>query len=143
MLYYMMWSVAMASGPDRLAFCTYSSCGLVAEIFGHWFNDFLAARYVRNHGGTLKPKARLRMSYNTALFMIPGLILLGQALQQHLNYGVIIIGWGMYVFGVITASVPITAYALESYPTASAEVSGLLNLSRVLGGFTVGYFQQS
>ena len=48
----------------------------------------------------------------------------------------------MYIFGVITASVAITAYALDSYPTASPEVSGLLNFSRVLGGFTVGYFQQ-
>ena len=48
----------------------------------------------------------------------------------------------MYVFGVMIASVAITAYALDSYPTASPEVSGLLNFARVLGGFTVGYFQQ-
>jgi hypothetical protein len=50
------------------------------------------------------------MNYISSFFMIPGLILLGQALEQHFNYGVIIIGWGMYVFGVMTASVAVRAF---------------------------------
>ena len=94
--------------------------------------------------------------------MIAGLIILGQALGKHLHYGVIIIGWGLYVFGSMTASVAvslpillshycfpiltdlmqITAFALDCYPSASGEVAGLLNFARVVGGFTVGYFQQ-
>ena len=100
--------------------------------------------------------------------MFPGLILVGQALQKHMNYGVIVIGCkflfvlpsassdvtvflgllmltysgGMYVFGVMLAAVAITAYALDSFPTASQEVAGFLNFARVIGGFTVGYYQQ-
>jgi hypothetical protein len=40
-------------------------------------------------------------------------------------------------------SVAIIAYALDSYPTSPGEVSGLINLSRILGGFAVPYFQMS
>jgi hypothetical protein len=39
-------------------------------------------------------------------------------------------GWGMYVFGVMLATVSTTAYLLDSYGSASSEVSGLLNFAR-------------
>lgn len=48
----------------------------------------------------------------------------------------------MYVFGVMIASVAITAYLLDSYQSGSGEVAGLLNFARTIGGFAVGYFQQ-
>ena len=48
----------------------------------------------------------------------------------------------MYVFGVMIASVAITAYVLDCYPTGSGEVSGYMNFARTMGGFSVGYFQQ-
>ncbi|KAI9810481.1 MAG: hypothetical protein M1827_006257 [Pycnora praestabilis] len=164
MLYYMMsfmWSVGInitssllfetpiaeggyGFGPNALGYLYFTPIVAVAlgETFGHFFNDFLAARYVRKHNGHFKPEARLWTNYISACVMIPGLILVGQALQKHFNYGVIVIGWGLYVFGVMTASVAITAYALDSYPGASGEVAGLLNFARTVGGFTVGYFQQ-
>lgn len=96
---------------------------------------------MRRHGGVFKPEARLVTNYIGAFFMIPGLILAGQALQNHLSVGAIIVGWGIYVFGVMCASVAITAYALDAYPAAAGEVSAFLNFARTIGGFTVGYFQ--
>jgi hypothetical protein len=36
----------------------------------------------------------------------------------------------MYVFGVMLATVSTTAYLLDSYGSASSEVSGLLNFAR-------------
>ena len=113
----------------------------LGELFGHFFNDWVANRYIRKHAGLFKPEARLVTNYIAAGFMIPGLIIVGQTLQKHLSYVGIIMGWGMYVFGVMLATVAVTAYALDSYPTASSEVSGLLNFARVIGGFSVGYFQ--
>lgn len=113
----------------------------LGEAFGHFFNDFIAARYVRRHSGLFKPEARLVTSYIAAALMVPGLIIVGQTLQHHLSYAGIVIGWGMYVVGVMMATVAITAYALDSYPTASSEVAGLLNFARVVSGFAVGYFQ--
>jgi len=35
----------------------------------------------------------------------------------------------------------VTAYLLDSYPTAAPEIAGFLNFARVIGGFSVGYFQ--
>jgi len=102
----------------------------LGEFFGHFFNDWAANRYIRKHAGLFKPEARLITNYIAAGFMIPGLIIVGQTLEKHLSYAGIIMGWGMYVFGVMLATVAVTAYALDSYPNASSEVSGLLNFAR-------------
>ncbi|KAI9840564.1 MAG: hypothetical protein M1837_001544 [Sclerophora amabilis] len=114
---------------------------MLGEGFGHYLNDYIANRYIRSHKGVFQPEVRLWMTYISCFFMVPGLVILGQALQRHLHYAAIIMGWGMYVFGVMTASVAITAYDLDCYPSGSGEVAGLLNFGRVVGGFSVGYFQ--
>jgi hypothetical protein len=59
-----------------------------------------------------------------------------------MHYVVIIIGWGMFTFGVMTTSVAVTTYAIDAYPTAPGEVPGYVNFMRVIGGFSGGYFQQ-
>jgi hypothetical protein len=116
---------------------------IIGEAFGHIFDDFLFARYIHTHGGIFQPEARLPSNYIAAVFMIPGIILVGQALAKHLHYVAIVMGWGMFVFGCMVASVAIAAYALASYPTGPGEVAGLNNFSRIIGGFAVPYFQQS
>jgi MFS family permease len=115
---------------------------ILGEAFGHWFNDFIANRYIKKHHGLFVPEVRLWPNYLAVAFMIPGLVLTGQALQFKWSYGVIIIGWGMYVFGVMICSVCTTAYILDCYPNAAGEVMGFMNLARVMGGFSVGYYQQ-
>jgi len=114
---------------------------LLGEAFGHFFNDFVATRYIRKHKGIFAPEARLPPIYLSAFLMVPGLVLIGQALHRHLIWVALAFGWGMYVFGAMLSSVAITAYALDSYPSAPGEVSALINLARLLGGFSVGYFQ--
>jgi hypothetical protein len=114
----------------------------LGEIFGHWFNDFMANRYIKRHNGIFKPEARLPANYIAAIVMIPGLIIVGQALANLLHWSAIVMGWGMYVFGVMVASVATTTYALDCYPTASGEVSAFVNFARTVAGFAVGYFQQ-
>ncbi len=115
---------------------------IVGEFFGHFFNDFLVSFYTARHSGLFNPQFRLLMNFLASLFMIPGLVLLGQALGKHWHYGVIVIGWGLYAFGVILASVAITTYCLDKFPGHAAEVAGILNFARAAGGFGVGYFQQ-
>ena len=109
---------------------------ILGEFFGHFFNDFVANRYIRTHNGHFKSEIRLTPTYLATLLMVPGLIMVGQALNKHLSYWVVVFGWGMYIFGVIIASVALSTYVLDSYPAASPEVAGLLNFARVLGGFT-------
>lgn len=115
---------------------------VVGEAFGHFFNDFLARRYVREHAGIFRPEARLVTNYIGSVLMVPGLVIVGLALQLHWTPAAVVIGWGMYVLGVMLASVAITAYALDSYPQASGELCAFINISRLLPGFAVGYFQQ-
>ncbi|CAI6331879.1 unnamed protein product [Periconia digitata] len=164
MLYYamsFMWSVGinitstiLLETPTALGGYGYSPLSIgflyftplvavvLGEVFGHFFNDFIANRYIRLHSGVFKPEARLVTNYVAAFFMIPGLIVVGLTLEKHLSVAGIVVGWGMYTFGVMLATVAVTAYALDSYGGASSEVGGLLNFARVISGFSVGYFQQ-
>ncbi|KAK3115288.1 hypothetical protein LTR53_005511 [Teratosphaeriaceae sp. CCFEE 6253] len=114
----------------------------LGEAFGHPWNDWMARRYVHHHRGVYEAEARLWTIYIAIVFMAAGLTLVGQTLQHHLSVVGIVFGWGMNVFGVMLNSVAVTAYALDSYPLAPAEVGGWINFMRVAGGFSVGYFQQ-
>ena len=114
---------------------------IIGELFGNFANDAIAARYVQRHGGEFKPEARLPSVYVSSLLIVPGLVLVGQALRKHLTVVAIIFGWGMYVCGYMIQTVGITAYALDSYPNAPGEVSALIGFARLIGGFSVGYFQ--
>ena len=111
---------------------------ILGEFFGHFVNDWVANQYVRRHGGLFVPEARLSPIYFSSIFLISGLILIGQALEHHLTWVAIIFGWGMFVFGCMVASVAIQAYVLDCYPLASGEVAALINFARLIGGFSVG-----
>ncbi|KAK5049899.1 hypothetical protein LTR84_004018 [Exophiala bonariae] len=114
---------------------------LVGELVGHWNNEWIARRYIRKHNGLFKPEARLPPIYPAHALMVGGLILLGQALGRHLHIGAVMVGWGFFVFGQMVMTVSLTAYILDAYPTAPGEIASLLNASRILSGFSVGYFQ--
>ncbi|PVH76624.1 MFS general substrate transporter [Cadophora sp. DSE1049] len=131
-------------GPTSVGFLYFTPivAVIIGEVFGHFFNDYLAHRYIHKHKGVFEPEVRLTMIYLSTLFMVPGLILLGFALAYHMHYGVIVVGWGSFTIGVMLASVAVTTYAIDSYPMAPGEVSGFINFMRVIGGFTVGYYQQ-
>ena len=113
----------------------------IGEILGHWGNEWIAKRYVERHGGLFKPEARLAAIYPATVLMVSGVALVGQALGHRLHWAAIAFGWAMYVTGYMILSVAVTAYVLDAYPSAPGELSALLNLARILGGFSVGYFQ--
>lgn len=115
---------------------------LLAEIFGHFFNDFLARRYIHKHKGRFEPEVRLWSVYISAWITIPGLILVGQAVQHKLLWVAAAVGWAMVMGGIMVDSVAITAYSLDAFPSAPAEVAAWLNMARTMGGFAVGYFQE-
>jgi hypothetical protein len=85
----------------------------LGELFGHFFNDFLANRYIKKHNGVFKPEARLPANYIAAVLMIPGLIIVGQALKHLLHWSAIVMGWGIYV------SSPSNSYQLSSKPVSA------------------------
>ncbi|RFU32155.1 hypothetical protein B7463_g4142, partial [Scytalidium lignicola] len=117
-------------------------CGVaLGETIGHFFNDWLATRYIKQHQGKFVPEARLVTNYVATALMVPGLVVLGQVLQKHLHWIGIVFGWGMYTCGACMVSVALFAYMADSYPNATGEISAILNLSRCIGGFAIAYFE--
>lgn len=114
---------------------------LLGEVIGHWTNEWVAKRYIATHDGIFKPEARLPPIYPAHVLMVAGLVTIGQALGRHLNLAAVALGWGMFVFGQMVMTVSLTAYILDAYPTAPGEIASLMNASRILSGFSVGYFQ--
>lgn len=74
--------------------------------------------------------------------MVPGLVIVGQAVQHKLSWVAVAFGWGMYVVAIMVFSPALMAYALDSYPNAPGEISAWFNFARVIGGFSVAYYQQ-
>lgn len=114
----------------------------LGELVGHRLNDFIVTWYARRHQGRFVPETRLWATYLGGFFMVPGLVLVGITLQQHLHWVCILFGWAMFQGGVMVVSVSMVAYVLDSYPSVPGEVSGWINMSRAACGFAIGYFQQ-
>jgi hypothetical protein len=138
---------------------------LVAEIWGHWFNDFLANRYLARYS----TEVRLAAVYPAVLIGVGGLILFGETLEHHLSWVGLAFGWAMLCFGTLASISAISSYTLDVFPSVfsllslppfshalirkreskpltqtrehAALASAWLCAWRVVGGFTVNYFQ--
>jgi len=117
------------------------SAVIVGEAFGHFFNDFLAFSYIKRHHGIYEPEVRLWMIWISDACMIGGLIFLGFALQDLLPWIATAFAWAIYVFGALTATVAVTAYALDIFPDQAAEAAAWVNMFRTIAGFIVNYFR--
>ena len=102
-----------------------------------------------------------RACYIAIPLYICGFVVLGAAFQNHDSVGAVVIGWGMAEVAIMVNTVvvctclcvrwhttredprpfPLDAYANDCFPKHQGEISALINLARVLGGFGVAYFQ--
>jgi len=114
---------------------------VLAEFWGHWFNDFLSNRYIKKHGGTYKPENRLWGVYPPWIIGIIGLVTFGETLQHHKPWIGLAFGWGMTCFSTLGTTVAISAYILDVFPQHAALASAWINAFRTVGGFCVSYFQ--
>jgi hypothetical protein len=130
-------------GPKQIGFYYFTPvvAVILGEVAGHYLHDAIAKLYIRKHRGHFEPEARLHAIGLALPFLVVGLVVLGQALQNQWHYMVASVAWGLYVFGIMITTVAISSYNLDSYPEASGEVSAWLNNSRTLGGFIISYFQ--
>lgn len=114
---------------------------VLAEVWGHWFNDFLCSRYIRTHGGKYKPENRLWGVYPAWLLGILGLVILGESLQHQYHWIGMAFGWGMNCFSTLGTTVAISAYLLDVFPQQAALAAAWMNAFRTVGGFSVLWFQ--
>ncbi|KAK3938172.1 major facilitator superfamily domain-containing protein [Diplogelasinospora grovesii] len=130
-------------GPKQIGFFYFTPvvATILGEITGHWLHDAVAKQYIRTHKGHFEPEVRLRAIFLSIPFMVIGLVLIGQCLENAWPYMVTSVCWGLYVFGIMITTVAVSSYCLDSYPEASGEVAAWLNNSRTIGGFIISYFQ--
>lgn len=112
----------------------------LAEIFGHFQNDLILTTYIKRHG-KWTDETRLAGVYIPWLITVGGLVLVGETLQKHLTWVGLAFGWGMQTFGTLGTTTAISAYLLDVLPGHAAMMAAWILQARVLGGFTVTYFQ--
>lgn len=119
-------------GPKQIGFFYFTPivAALLGEISGHWLHDAIARQYIMSHHGHFEPETRLRAIWFSTPFMLAGLVGMGFALEDAYHYMLTSLFWGLYVFGIMIATVALNAYNLDSYPEASGEVSAWINFAR-------------
>lgn len=106
---------------------------ILAEFWGHWFNDFVANRYIKSHNGKFKPEIRLVGVFIPWIIGIGGLVLFGQTLQHSLPWVALAFGWGMNCFSTLGSATAVSAYFLDVMPQHAALSSAWLNAFRTVG----------
>jgi hypothetical protein len=66
---------------------------VIGEIWGHFFNDWNCARYIRTHGGSYRAENRLWGCYPGLVGGVVALVLFGQGLLQSLHWAVLAVAW--------------------------------------------------
>ncbi|KAF8182407.1 MFS general substrate transporter [Mycena galopus ATCC 62051] len=110
---------------------------LLGEIIGRYTNDWIMNLSIRRNSGVFEAESRLWACYIAIPLYICGFVVLGAAFQHHLSIAALVLGWGI----AECATVAVLAYLGDSFPKHHGEVATFLNLARVLGGFSVAYFQ--
>lgn len=113
---------------------------ILGELGGRFLNDRIMNFTVRKNKGIFEAESRLWACYAAMPLFICGFLTLGAGVQ-HLNKIAFILGWGIAEVAVMVNTVAIYAYCNDCFPRRQGEISALLNLARVLGGFSVAYFQ--
>ncbi|KAF9254339.1 MFS general substrate transporter [Marasmius fiardii PR-910] len=114
---------------------------IIGEFVGRYNNDFIMNTSIKRNKGVFIPESRLWACYLAMPLYICGFVVIGAALQKHLNTGALIMGWGIAELAVMINTVAVYAYCNDCFPKQGGEISALINLARTLGGFSVAYFQ--
>ncbi|KAK0470054.1 major facilitator superfamily domain-containing protein [Desarmillaria tabescens] len=114
---------------------------LLGELAGRYTNDWIMNLSIRRNHGVFEAESRLWACYIALPLYICGFVTLGASIQNHLNTAGIVMGWGTAELAIMIHTVAIYAYCNDCFPKHQGEISALINLARVLGGFAVAYFQ--
>jgi len=113
----------------------------VGELIGHFLNDAIMHASTRRNNGVFEAENRLWTCYIAVPLYICGFVVLGASFQNHLSVGALVMGWGISEVAIMVNTVAVYAYINDCFPKHQGEISALLNITRVFGGFSVAYFQ--
>jgi len=113
---------------------------VIGELIGRFANDWVMRFGIRRNHGVFEAESRLWVCYLGMPLFLCGFLVLGAGIQ-YLKIGAVIMGWGIAQVSIMIVTVVIYAYCNDCFPKHQGETSGLINLARTLGGFSVAYFQ--
>ncbi|PFH48084.1 hypothetical protein AMATHDRAFT_6124 [Amanita thiersii Skay4041] len=114
---------------------------LLGELIGRFTNDWIMNYSIKKNRGVFEAESRLWACYIALPLCICGFLVIGASFQKHLSLGAVVMGWGIAELSVMINTVAVYAYLNDAFPKHQGEISALINLARVLGGFSVAYFQ--
>ncbi|KAI0284708.1 MFS general substrate transporter, partial [Russula aff. rugulosa BPL654] len=144
------------------AYATPMVAVIIGEIIGHFANDAIMRVTTRRNHGVFEAEGRLwrvqstysillgrgsntqmavRACYVAVPLYVCGFLALGIGFQKHDSVGAVVMGWGIAQVAIMVNTVAVYAYLNDCFPKNHGEISALLHVSRVLGGFSVAYFQ--
>jgi hypothetical protein len=85
---------------------------IIGELFGQWFNDFIANRHIRKSHGMYEPEVRLWTTWISTAFLIAALSFFGHALETQMPWIAVVVAWSMFAFGIVLQTVAITGKSL-------------------------------
>jgi len=77
---------------------------------GRYLNDWIVVREMKRRHGVHEAEARLWSVYIGVAMYAIGLVILGTALQDHLNLSALIIGWGTAQAAVLVITVAVCQF---------------------------------
>ncbi|KAI0764761.1 MFS general substrate transporter [Fomes fomentarius] len=113
----------------------------LGEVLGRYLVDWLLEVAVRRNKGVFEPESRLWTCYIAVALWVCGFVLQGAAFQRHFHIAVLVVGWICGQTAAMMNTFAIYAYCNDCFPKHRGEISGLLNMARSLGGWSVTYFQ--
>ncbi|EJD08564.1 MFS general substrate transporter [Fomitiporia mediterranea MF3/22] len=114
---------------------------LIGEVVGRYANEWFMNMGIKRNKGVFEAETRLWACYIAMPLYLCGFLTLGGSIQNKLSIGGVIMGWGIAEVAVMINTVAVYAYCNDCFPRHKGEISGLINLARTLGGFSVAYFQ--
>ena len=114
---------------------------ILAQLYGHYLNDWLPLWLSRRYGGTWKSEYRLHTLWLPSLILLPiGLGISGVALQYHTHYMVLALGVFLITFSAML-SVPVAVnYVVECFREHALETSAIMGAYRLTFGLAIPFF---
>jgi MFS family permease len=113
----------------------------LGEIVARYISTVATKISIKRNSGVLESEDLLLGTIPGILLYVLGMCLYGWANLHHTSIAGVLFGVGLVTFGNIVILVSILAKSSLDFPGREGEISGLINLVRVLGGFAVPYFQ--
>ncbi|CAM6101463.1 unnamed protein product [Calypogeia fissa] len=114
---------------------------LLGEVLANLFNKVAVYLSVRRDKGVFESEDTLIGTIPGLLIYVAGMVLFGWTIQHKADIAGVVFGWGMVQVGNVFIIVAVLSYASANFPGREGECSALLNWARILGGFSVPYFQ--